>query len=330
MQTFVDASGSIRYGIFEGPVGRINYADYPLKTPMGLPLPTCLKRLKANQFVFVGAVGPECIVGMAVVDLKYLTNGFFYVFDRQTREVFETKRLSPPGKGISIEPDPDRLQARFQARDLAIVMDGPHIQASGRGFSFSAHLELDRANPLRICTRAGYRDWVYVQKTNPVHLSGRVSYAGRTLELATPPYLASIDWTCGYMRRRTCWNWASISTFLPDKRSLGLNLSCGVNETSFTENAFWVDSVLTKVDTVHFEYDADDLYRPWHITSYDGRVDLTFHPEAHRDESTDALLLTSRFTQLMGTFEGTLKTQTGEEIGLSGCPGYAEDHYAKW
>jgi hypothetical protein len=139
-----------------------------------------------------------------------------------------------------------------------------------------------------------------------------------------------MDWTAGFMRRHTFWNWAATAFTLPDGRSFGLNLSCGVNETGFTENAFWLDGILTKVDTVHFDFKSRNLYEPWHIVSYDQKVDLIFYPKAHRGESVNALFVKSKFSQLMGTFSGALRTGGGETIVLEACPGWAEDHYAKW
>ncbi len=109
-----------------------------------------------------------------------------------------------------------------------------------------------------------------------------------------------------------------------------MNLSCGVNETSFTENAFWLDGVMTKVDTVDFIFDRGDLYNPWHVVSFDGKVDLTFMPERSRGEKINAGFIASRFMQLVGIFEGTLRTDSGETIQIKGCPGFTEDHYAKW
>ncbi|HPC46840.1 MAG TPA: DUF2804 domain-containing protein, partial [Deltaproteobacteria bacterium] len=161
-------------------------------------------------------------------------------------------------------------------------------------------------------------------------LEGTVSVGGVSHNMASPSCLALVDWTCGYMRRETCWNWASTASQLPDGRLLGFNLSCGVNETSFTENAFWIDGTMTKVDTVNFIYEPDDLTKPWRVVSSDGRVDLSFRPETHRGEKISAFLIASRFTQLVGTFDGTLRTSDGTTVTVTGCPGFAEDHYARW
>jgi len=87
---------------------------------------------------------------------------------------------------------------------------------------------------------------------------------------------------------------------------------------------------MTKVDTVDFDFDQDNLAEPWHIRSGDRKVDLVFFPEARREEKINALFVASRFTQLLGVFEGTLRTDEGEMIFIQSCAGFAEDHYAKW
>jgi hypothetical protein len=330
MGNLIAAKGQIIYGLYDEPVDCVNYLDYPLETTMGMRVPGFLKRYLANQFHFAGIIGPEIMMGMAVVDLKYLANGFLYVYDRQTRELIEAKKLSLPHANIYIEPYPQRPNSVFLSDDLNIEIRAGKIHAVAQEIQIDVTMNIRDIKPLRLCTRAGYRGWVYMQKTTPIPISGQVRYKGKTIDVASPAYRALMDWTTGYMRRDTYWNWAATATTLADGKAFGLNLSCGVNETSFTENAFWIGEDMTKVDTVHFAFNNHNLYENWHITSFDKKVDLVFYPEAHRGELVNACFIKSRFTQLMGTFEGRLKTDQGSIVEISACPGWAEDHYAKW
>ncbi len=330
METLVKADGSIDFGLYDVPVGRVNYLDYALETPLGLRVPTLLKKLKFNQFLFLGVVGPKFILGMAIVDLKFISNGFFYIFDRDNKEFTETKKLAPSTKNAYIEPYPDKVSGHFRSRGLTIEMSNGKISARGKDIAFDAELNLKDINPLRVCSRAGYRGWTFKQGTTSLKLQGELTLKGESFEISSPSYMGLLDWTGGYMRRKTFWNWAAISSALPDGRSLGLNLSCGVNETSFTENMFLIDNKVTKVDTVNFVFDPRDLGKDWRISSYDGKVDLVFRPESQRSEMINALFIASRFTQMMGTFKGTLKTDDGETLKIDSCPGWAEDHFAKW
>jgi hypothetical protein len=295
---------------------------------MGLEIPKCLKRILANQFHFVGIIGPEIIGALAVVDLKFLANGFFYLYDRQAKRIYEAKALAV--SGASIRPTPEQPLSSFSSGGLKIDIDSSHVSARGKKISLQLDLDAQGTKPLRICTRAGYRGWVYTQKTSPVSVRGSARIGDRQIEISSPSAQALTDWTCGYMRRKTCWNWAASAFSLPDGRSLGLNLSCGVNETSFTENAFWIEGAMTKVDTVNYVFDEHDLMKPWLIASFDKKVNLTFHPESSRSEKINAGFVASRFNQLIGMFEGVLKTDNGEVIRIKDCPGFAEDHYAKW
>lgn len=330
MRKLVNADGNIQFGLYDEPIGDINFRNYALRTPMGIPVPGFLKKFKFNQFHFFGIIGPDLMAGLAVVDLKLITNGFFYLYDRKNRKLIETKKLGLPNKRVYIQSTPETPESRFVSGDFVINLNRRRIFAKGKDLSLEIDLGLDETLPLRICSRAGYRGWVYTQKTAPIPISGEIRYGDTSFSVSSPAYMGLMDWTGGFMRKYTFWNWASTACVLPDGRTFGLNLSCGVNETSFTENAFWLDGRMHKVSTVNFIFDSKDLYRPWQIVSADGKINLKFHPESERGEKLHAILLASRFTQLMGTFEGALVSDDGEKIMLERCPGWTEDHYAKW
>ncbi len=330
MGNLVGDDGAVQPGLFKEPVTCINYLDYKLETPMGLPVPGALKKVKFNQFHFIGVMGPEIMAGLAVVDLKILANGFFYIYDRTRNIVIESKKLSPSGKNVSIELNPDHPMSFFYSRGLSIEINNDHVYAKAKDIALDFKMAAAPEIPLRLCTKAGYRGWVYTQKTTPVKINGYVEYKGEKKNLGSPSYMALTDWTAGFMRRNTFWNWASTAFTLKDGRSLGMNLSCGVNETGFTENAFWIDNEMTFVNPVNFIFDKNNLYSPWKIRSSDNRVNLDFYPKNHRGEKINAGFVASRFTQMMGVFRGWVVCETGEKIQLDDCPGWTEDHYAKW
>ena len=132
------------------------------------------------------------------------------------------------------------------------------------------------------------------------------------------------------MRRETFWLWGCLAGHLADGRRVGINTVCGVNESGFTENCFWVDGRRHKLDTVHFEFDRRDLERPWRLRSYDGRLQLEFTAEGRHRENVNAWLLASNFTHLFGRFHGVLITEDGERLELDGIYGFVERHFARW
>jgi len=330
MENLVNEKGQIQWGVYDEPINRINYEDYQLETPMGLKIPAALNKVLANQFQFMGVIGPEIIAGIGVVDLKYLSNGFFYVFEKTTGKITESSQLIPLATSTFIDPLPENPRSVFTSKDLRIEITADSLKAAGQGIALDITMDQSTTKPLRICTRAGYRRWVFTRKASPLSIQGSITTPSGTTDISSPEYWALSDWTCGFMRRETCWNWASTAFSLSDGRSLGMNLSCGVNETSFTENAFWIDGSMIKVDTVDFIFDNDNLKSPWHIISADKKVDLVFTPEGSRGENVNAWLVKSKFTQFFGTFEGKLVTDAGEVIAINACPGFAEDHFARW
>jgi hypothetical protein len=329
MTKLINRNGGIDFGLFPHKISAVNYMDYNLESPMGAAVSGIGKRLKFKQFNFIGIMGPELTAGLAVVDLKYLTNGFFYVYDRKNDRLTETKAIAPFFSG-KIKPDPSCMDSTFSFGKLRIDFKGGNVSGVGKDISIDAVLDLSDANPLRICTRAGYRGWTYTEKTAPIPVSGKISVNGKTWDISSPDYMALADWSAGFMRRNTYWNWAASAATLADGRPFGMNLASGGNETGFTENAFWIGRTLVKTDTVNFIFDPEDVMKPWTVQSFDGKIDLEFLPRNKREEKTNAIVVATRFTQLVGSFKGTVTTDSGEKISLSSIPGYTEDHFARW
>lgn len=324
----IDKYGHIDFGILHEPVDRINYEDYVLKTTAGRHRPGWLKKMLFKQFSFVGIDGPEVMAGAAVVDLKYAANAFFYVFDKNTRSFMEAKKTTLP-INASITPRPDNGTARFKGSGLNISIAHDRVNAGYKDLMLDAVFKKASLTPLRICTRTGYNGWTYTQKTAPIPVSGELEANDRIYRLSPDSAMAVTDWTAGFFRRQTFWNWAAAATILPDGRRFGMNFSCGVNETEATENVFWIEDRQVKVDNVKFQQKSQKGNDHWRITSADGKVDLSFSPVSARREHLNAGLVASRFTQYLGFFSGRL-IEPGGEVPLTDCSGWAEDHFAKW
>jgi hypothetical protein len=59
-------------------------------------------------------------------------------------------------------------------------------------------------------------------------------------------------------------------------------------------------------------------------------VNLSFSPVSFRREHLNAWIVASRFTQFLGYFSGRLTDPAAGDVLLEKCPGWAEDHFAKW
>ena len=144
--------------------------------------------------------------------------------------------------------------------------------------------------------------------------------------------LGNLDWGRGIWDYRSFWVWASASGFLPDGRTVGLNLGFGFGDTSqATENALILDGRLHKLSRVDFRYSAEAAGKqPWRMSSPDGRLDLEFTPFVERVAQTNLLLIASEVHQMFGRYRGTVVADDGEVIHLDGLIGWAEEHRARW
>jgi hypothetical protein len=334
MQQLIDKSGKVTYATFDAPVETINYRDFDLRNSMDNPVGFLKKRMGFNQFQFIAVTGPELIFGMAIVNLKWVNNCFAYCYEPATGKFQEFSTLLPLSFGSTVNQTPNKGCWRFaqgknfaeircenQQRIIEFYFDG---MASGELY-IDEHTHYQ---PLAVCCRAGYTGFVYTQKSTALPVTGNIKWGETVFNAGN--LLASVDWSAGYMRRETFWLWSSLSCRLENGQTLGFNLAAGVNETSFTENALWLDGELIKLDRADFIFDRSDRQKPWKICSSDGVLALEFIPEGKRCEKVNAGLLASNFTQLFGKYYGQVTLADGRIFSIDGQYGFAEDHYAKW
>ena len=333
MSYLVNSKGQIEFGYTKAK--EINHLDYDLRNAMDKPLSHWRKKFKFNQFQFISIKCDDFIMGMAIVDLKYASNCFVYLYhiEKQTFEEFDfiqpfslkTRMSSHPNKGFSSISKADnflQFEAKHQARHITLRLKN--------GLSLEAIIdETNSDKALNLCSKAGYNGWVYTQKltARPVH--GQLNWQSKSYPLEARRALASIDWSAGFMRRETSWHWASLSTYLEDGRRLGFNLASGVNETGFSENAIWLDDEYYKIDMVDFSFDRYQESQTWHLISNDAKLELSFEKQGKRAQKMNLILIASNFRQFFGYFNGSIKLNK-ETIKIQNAMGLVEDHYAKW
>lgn len=335
MSKLIQPNGKPHFGIVEQPWGEINHQDFDLRNPMNNKVGWLGKKLGYNHFQYFGVISETLIFGCAQVDMKYGGVVFCYVYNVKTQQLKEwnfkdigwwgTKTINTPGEGVShFKRGKKRIEYINQAspREKRLVINFPGELEVDVMFS-EAEPSFD---PMCITTKAGSNGWVYAQKVAGVRCHGTVKclFDQQEYDMQAINAYAHHDWSAGYMRRETFWEWACFSGELNGQR-IGLNLSCGVNETSFTENCYWIDGKLIKVDTVKFEYDRDNAASQWHITSCDGQIELRFTPEGFHAEKQNLIVAASNFKQFFGYFEGRVG-----ELQLAKQYGFVEDQYSKW
>lgn len=333
----VDDRGRVRLGRFEHTLARINGRSASRLNAMGRPAGRLARHFGYKQFQYFGLISERFLLGCALADTAWLGVAFVYLYDTATGELKEWTWKRPLGRALHLSASPRRGESRLDGKNVSLCMA---YEETGGGLIKRLHIDLpelkleatlvegEAYQPMSLCTRTGVSGFTYANKVAGVPADGHLTWGGETRSLATLEAYGHHDFTAGYLRRRTYWNWACTSTRL-DGHDLGFNLSCGVNETSFSENCLWRDGILIQLGGIHFEYDRRRLFDPWRITDEAGHVDLIFTPGGCHEERMNLGLFASNFHQLFGRFEGRLRSgETTHE--LVATHGFVEQQYAKW
>jgi hypothetical protein len=106
-----------------------------------------------------------------------------------------------------------------------------------------------------------------------------------------------------------------------------LSLCAGYSWADFsqgTENAFFVDGRLHKLDQVTFHIPLSNWFSPWRFTSNDNRLEMTFSPHQERIDRRRLFFHNSARRQVYGFFSGKVQLDDGSVIEFQNLTGFAE------
>ncbi|MBR9813112.1 DUF2804 domain-containing protein [bacterium] len=337
MQTLVQADGRPPFGQFEATPQHINWRDADYRNLMGRPLPAWRRRLAFKQFEYFGLVSDDLIAGCALANLQFVGAAFVYAFRPSDGAMHNLSVRAPLARGMALTDQPMAGSSVLDTRKLKVQLDYADGSKRLRVESHSG-LNIDASfddtpqacDPMSLCTQAGRNGWVYARKIAGVAATGSVSSRLGNVDLQRAGAFAHHDYSAGFMRRETYWNWACLSGRAASGQRVGLNVSCGVNETSASENCCWIDGQRYALPGALFDYSRDDLDAPWRVRSADGAIDLQFQPLGRHTERLNAWLMATDFRQDFGHFSGWLRPASGPAIDITGLLGFCEDQFARW
>ena len=137
------------------------------------------------------------------------------------------------------------------------------------------------------------------------------------------------DWNRGVRPRKDLRFWAAGSGLSAGRH---IAFSVGYNSADFsqgTENAFFLDGKLHKLDQVSFHIPSDRLV-PWRFTSNDNRLEMNFSPQQERDENHQMLFYYLKRRQFFGSFSGRVILDDGSSLEFSDITGFAERRKSRW
>ena len=301
-----------------------------------------LQRFRIKRWDYYAVFTPNRFFSATIADLGYAGNIFVYTIDFSSLELHEEGLVIPLGKGISLPRNSTSGDAHFENKtaSLAFTLKDRvrHLSVSWPGFHDGRGIEaeidltpLPVHESINIVIPIGEKRFYYNRKINSMPASGRIRYGEIEEQLDPASSIGSLDWGRGVWEYSSFWQWASASGFLPDGRTVGLNLGGGFGDTSrSTENAFFLDGRLHKLDQVTIDYDPKAYLRPWKFTDNQERLSLDFVPFKERLATTRLGIIDSEVHQMFGRYSGFAVTDQGEKIEIDGLVGFAEDHHARW
>jgi hypothetical protein len=300
------------------------------------------QRFRIKRWDYYAVFTPKRFFSATIADLGYAGNIFVYIMDFETGDLHEEGLVIPLGKGVELPPKSTEGDSHFEnkkasltfsprsdQRNLSVSWPGFH---EGRGFNADISLVYPRGyESMNIVIPIGKKRFFYNRKINCLPASGTVKYGELNEALDPKTCLGSLDWGRGVWEYKSYWNWASASGFLPDGRSVGLNLGCGFGDLSKAgENALFLENRIHKLEQVKFDYDSGDYMKPWKFTDIEGRLNLVFTPFRDRVARTDLAIITSEVHQMFGRYNGRALTDDGKVVQIKDLIGFAEEHQAKW
>jgi hypothetical protein len=108
-------------------------------------------------------------------------------------------------------------------------------------------------------------------------------------------------------------------------QQIGFNVGYGSADSEFgTENAFFVNGSLYKLDQVTFRISPSNWLEPWIFTSNNRRLEMVFIPVQSYSYQNNFLFYSLRSTQVFGFFSGKAALDDGSVLHFSNIAGVTE------
>jgi len=132
------------------------------------------------------------------------------------------------------------------------------------------------------------------------------------------------DWSRCLRPKADIRYWA-VASGMTDGKLLGLCVGYSWADFSMgTENGFFVDGVLHKLDQVTFHIPLSSMHTVWRFTSNDNRLEMSFQPHQERIDKSRLFFHNSTRRQVCGFFSGKVQLDDGSIMEFQNLTGFAE------
>ena len=156
------------------------------------------------------------------------------------------------------------------------------------------------------------------------HVEGVIQHGTTDIVFSSGNSWGIFEWNRGVRPHADTRYWAS-ACGMSNNRLVGFSIGHGsVDSSAASENGFFVDGRLHKLDQVTFHIPPSNWLSPWRFTSNDNRLEMVFNPQQERTDRSRALFHSVTRRQVFGSFTGRAILDDGAELGFQGITGFAE------
>jgi hypothetical protein len=131
-------------------------------------------------------------------------------------------------------------------------------------------------------------------------------------------------WSRGVRPRSDLRFWAACCGHAGEHQ-VGLSVGYNSADSSLgTENAFFLDGKIHKLDQVSFHIPSGGRLEPWRFTSNDKRLEMIFTPRQEMDENHQMFFYSLKRRQLFGSLSGKVLLDDGSELEFHDIVGMTE------
>jgi hypothetical protein len=319
------AAKQARYGSYRGSIAGVDLA--PLA-------PNALVRIaRHKRWIYASIATDELFAAAAVVRLGYSATAFSYVFDAREGRILAHESVVVPTIACTFSDDPARgvrASLRWGSTRYCIEKDvNGAVALAVRAGLVSMDVTMDGVIAPPPITAIARIDGGLVDVTEKRALmatKGRVRV--RSVERSVDGGRGGFDLTRALLGRRTQWRWAYAMGVTDEDVPFGINLVQGfVGEP---ECALWLGRELIGVGEGRIEAEDGDVPRSWRVTSACGAVALRFVAQDFHREDRQLLVVSSKFVQAVGRFEGVLRDERGRTHAVRRALGVTEEQDTRW
>ncbi|MDR3248869.1 MAG: DUF2804 domain-containing protein [Treponema sp.] len=164
----------------------------------------------------------------------------------------------------------------------------------------------------------------YSRRSPWYFVEGVVQFGSSELVFTRGNAWGIFDWNRGVRPRSDVRFWAAACGM---RRSKQVSFSVGygsADSAQGTENAFFVNGKIHKLDQVTFHINPSNWLLPWRFTSNDGRLEMSFTPNQERVERTGLVFFSMTRRQVCGSFSGKVTLDDGTDLEFRELTGFAE------